>query len=242
MRILILGGTAEARELADRLVSLGHDVTTSLAGRTSHPALPAGALRVGKFGGVPGLAGYLTAVAVDRLVDATHPYAGLISVNAVAAAAQTHTRLVRFMREPWREPRGADWIHVPNTGAAAVSLPRGAHVLVTTGHEGLGALLERRDCTFLVRLIEPPAEPLPPHAQLLLARPPYNLDGERDLLVREGIGALVSKNSGGDHTSAKLEAARQLGIPVVMIDRPLYGPAIEVGTIDDAIEALHLGT
>src|SRR5579863_9569257 len=104
MKILILGGTGEARELAERLVGLGHDVTTSLAGRTSAPTLPAGDLRVGKFGGIAGLAGYLNARGFDRLVDATHPYAGLISINAVAAAERTQIPLVRFMRPAWPEP------------------------------------------------------------------------------------------------------------------------------------------
>ena len=156
MRILILGGTAEARELAKRLVALGHDVTTSLAGRTSGPALPAGELRVGKFGGVTGLVGYLQAMRFDRLVDATHPYAGLISINAVAAARQSGIPLVRFMRPEWAEPAGADWVHVPDVDGAAAALPRNATALITTGHEGLDKLLARDDCRLIVRLIEAP--------------------------------------------------------------------------------------
>src|SRR5262245_29076391 len=143
MHILILGGTGEARELAARLVALGHTVTTSLAGRTREPILPAGELRVGKFGGVPGLVGYLRAMRFDRLVDATHPYAGLISSNAVAAAQQTGIPLVRFMRPAWVEPDGAQWRHVPDIAAAAKVLPPGATALVTTGHEDLGLLLDR---------------------------------------------------------------------------------------------------
>jgi precorrin-6A/cobalt-precorrin-6A reductase len=242
MRILILGGTAEARELAGRLVALGHEVTTSLAGRTSRPALPAGALRVGKFGGVPGLVGYLRAMGFERLVDATHPYAGLISINAVAASAQARMPLVRFMRAPWIEPDGAGWTHVPDIGAAAAALPRGAHVLLTTGHEGLTDLLARTDCTFVVRLIEPPATALPRRALLLLDRPPYTPEGERSLFTHEGITVLVSKNSGGEQTAAKLAVAHALDVPVIMIDRPSYGPAVEVSSIEAAVDALHLGT
>jgi len=242
MRVLILGGTAEARELADRLVALRHDVITSLAGRTSRPMLPAGALRVGKFGGVPGLVGYMSAMGIERLVDATHPYAGLISVNAVAAGRQAGIPLVRLMRAEWVEPDDARWSHVPDIGAAARALPAGCHALVTTGHEGLEQLLARADCTFVVRLIEPPAEALPRHARLLLDRPPYSLEDERALLRREEIGVLVSKNSGGEQTAAKVAAARELGIGVIMVDRPAYGPAVEVATVDAAIEALHLGT
>ena len=241
MNILILGGTAEARALAERLVDLGHAVTTSLAGRTSSPLLRAGELRVGKFGGIPGLVGYLTARRIDRLVDATHPYAGLISINAAAAAERTGIPLVRFMRPPWPEPPDAGWHHVADTAAAAAELPSGATVLVTTGHEGLAPLLGRDDCTLVVRLIEPPDPPLPRGVRLILSRPPYTLASEMALFAREGVTHLVCKNSGSPQTAAKLEAARQQGITVIMIARPLYGPAVEVATLDDAIVALHLG-
>lgn len=240
MRILILGGTGEARDLAARLVRLGHEVTTSLAGRTSSPLLPAGELRVGKFGGIPGLVGYLSARRFDRLVDATHPYAGLISVNAVAAAQRTGIPLVRFMRPAWPEPAGAGWRHVPDAAAAAASLPAGATALLTTGHEGLAAFLERNDCSLVVRLIEPPDFPLPRHARLLIDRPPYDLAGEQALFARAGISHLVSKNSGGAQTSAKLEAARLGGVTVIMLARPVYGPAREAATLEEAIAALHL--
>ena len=238
MRILILGGTGEARELAARLVALGHAVTTSLAGRTSRPALPEGELRVGKFGGIPGLVGYLKAMRFDRLVDATHPYAGLISINAVAAAQQTGIPLVRFMRPAWAEPEGARWTHVPDLQAAARALPSGATVLVTTGHEGLGSLLARDDCRLLVRLIEPPEAALPRHARLIVGRPPYRLEDERALFKREGITHLVTKNSGGAQTAVKLVAARETKAEVIMVARPAYGPAREVGTVDDAVEAV----
>jgi precorrin-6A/cobalt-precorrin-6A reductase len=238
MRILILGGTGEARELAARLVALGHKVTTSLAGRTTTPALPEGELRVGKFGGVPGLVGYLRMMAFERLVDATHPYAGLISINAVAAAQQTGIPLMRLMRPEWVEPEGAGWQHVVDLHAAADALPRLATVLVTTGHEGLGDLLGRDDCRFVVRLIEPPADPLPRHARLILSRPPYTVAGETRLFRSEGITHLVTKNSGGEQTAAKLEAARDLGVQVIMVDRPVYGPAREVGTVEEAVTAI----
>lgn len=242
MRILILGGTGEARELAERLVALGHNVTTSLAGRTSRPMLPAGELRVGKFGGVPGLVGYLKAMRFDRLVDATHPYTGLMSVNAVAAAQQTGIPLVRFMRAAWVEPGGARWVHVASLQAAVDALPGGATALVTTGHEGLETILARDDCRFIVRLIEAPEPPLPRHARLILSRPPYTYDDERALFVRESITHLISKNSGGEQTIAKLQAARDTGATVIMVERPSYGPAAEAGTLNAAIAALHLAT
>ena len=112
VKVLILGGTTEARLLADELVARGHDVTSSLAGRTQQPQLPAGRIRVGKFGGIPGLVGYLGSLGFDRLIDVTHPYAGLISINAVAAAQQTGIPLIRFMRPAWSEPPEAGWVHV----------------------------------------------------------------------------------------------------------------------------------
>jgi precorrin-6A/cobalt-precorrin-6A reductase len=238
MKILILGGTGEARALAALLVAKGHAVTTSLAGRTTQPALPAGELRVGKFGGVPGLTGYLATMGFDRLVDATHPYAGLISINAVAAAERSGIPLVRFMRPEWTEPSGAGWRHVADMAAAAAALPSGTSVLVTTGHGGLDVLLGRDDCDFLVRLIEPPETPLPRHARLLLDRPPYDFEGEVALFRREAISHLVTKNSGGAQTIAKLEAARATGATVVMVARPVYPPAVEVGTIEAALAAL----
>ena len=238
MRILILGGTGEARELAGRLVDLGHFVMTSLAGRTREPSLPKGELRVGKFGGVPGLVGTLTMIKFDRLVDATHPYAGLMSINAVAAAQRTGIPLVRYMRPGWVEPAGAGWRHVQSLEAAAAALPSGATVLVTTGHEGLSALLARNDCRFVVRLIEPPETDLPRHAKLLLGRPPYTVASETALLTREAITHLVTKNSGGAQTAAKLEAARATGAEVIMVARPVYGPAVEVGSVDEAVAAV----
>lgn len=238
MRILILGGTGEARELAGRLVALGHEVITSLAGRTQQPALPAGDLRVGKFGGVPGLVGYLKAARIERLVDATHPYAGLISINAVAASQQSGVPLVRFMRPAWIEPGGAEWQHAASIAEAAAALPSGATVLVTTGHEGLAELLARDDCSLIVRLIEAPEFPLPRHARLILARPPHRLEDERTLFRQEGITHLVTKNAGGEATAAKLVAAREAGAEVVMIARPVYGPAREVGTVDEAVAAV----
>lgn len=238
MKILILGGTAEARQLAGRLVNLGHQVTTSLAGRTSDPILPAGELRMGKFGGIPGLAAYLRAAGIERLVDATHPYAGLISVNAVAAAQATGVPLVRYMRPAWEQPIGANWTTVESANEAAAALPSNADVLLTTGHAGLERFMQRDDCQFVVRLIEPPEFELPAFAKLLLKRPPYTLAGEIDLMRREEIDHLVTKNSGGEQTAAKLEAARQLGVKVIMIARPAYGPALEVASVDEAIAAL----
>jgi precorrin-6A/cobalt-precorrin-6A reductase len=239
MRVLVLGGTGEARALADALTDAGHAVTSSLAGRTRDPLLPKGEVRVGGFGGVPGLVLYLRAQGFDYLVDATHPYAGQMSTHAVAAAEATGTPLLRLMRPAWREPEAAPWIHVRDIEEAAHALPADAHVLVTSGHAGLATLMHRSDCCFLVRLIEPPAEALPAYANLLIDRPPYTIDEEAALLEREAITHLISKNSGGAQTAAKLEAARQRNVRVVMIDRPDVPPAPEVASVAEAIAALH---
>lgn len=241
MKILILGGTAEARELAGRLVAEGHDVITSLAGRTSDPILPPGGIRMGRFGGIPGLSAYLRIAGIERLVDATHPYAGMISKNAVAAAQEAGVKLVRLMRPGWEPRLGQDWTLVGTVAEAAAALSPGADVLLTTGHAGLGTFLERDDCHFVVRLIETPALPMPQHAELLQMRPPYTLANELALMRRHGFTHLVTKNSGGGQTGAKLEAAAQLGVKVIMIQRPFYGPATEVASVDEAIAALELG-
>lgn len=241
MRILILGGTSEARHLAGRLVGMGHEVITSLAGRTQDPILPAGGLRVGKFGGVSGLAAYLEAAEIERVVDATHPYAQLMSTNAVAAAQRTGVPLVRMIRPAWPEPDGAGWRHVETVEAAAAALPPGATALITTGHEGLEAFLARDDCRLVVRLIGRPALELPPNVRLILMRPPYELEDELALFEREEISDLVTKNSGGAQTEAKLEAAARRNAGVIMIDRPILPPATETHTIAETIAALHLG-
>jgi precorrin-6A/cobalt-precorrin-6A reductase len=238
LKILILGGTAEARELAGRLVAEGHEVVTSLAGRTQDPRLPPGAVRMGGFGGVAGLCAYLRAARIDRMVDATHPYAGQISFNAVQAAQETGVPLVRYMRPPWEQQIGDAWITVETVAEAAAALPPDAVVLLTTGHTGLEHFMERNDCRFVVRTIEKPAMGLPGHAELLQDRPPYSLDGETALMQRKGVTHLVSKNSGGPQTQSKLDAARRSGVRVIMIARPAYGPAREVTSVEAAMAAL----
>jgi len=238
MKILILGGTAEARELANRLVGDGHDVVTSLAGRTQDPIRPEGRLRMGPLGGIPGLSAYLRAAGIERLVDATHPYAGQMSINAVAASNASGVKLVRLMRAPWVPAPGQHWTVAGSTREAADALPSNATALLTTGHAGLDEFMGREDCRFLVRVIEAPPEPLPAHAELITSRPPYRLADEVALMQRHGITHLVSKNSGGGQTAAKLEAAAQLSVRVVMIERPIYGPAHEVDTVEAALNAL----
>lgn len=241
MKILILGGTEEARLLADRLVTMGHDVTTSLAGRTSAPMLPKGNVKTGGFGGGDGFGRYLSDEKFDRIVDATHPYAAEIKTTAVRAAEASGVKLVRLTRPVWQEPQYAFWKHVASAEEAAQSLPRGARALLTVGHTRLDAYLARTDCSFVVRSIEPPERPLPVNATSLIARPPFYPQGELAMMQEQGITHLISKNSGGVQTEAKLQAALQLRLPVFMIARPELPPAHEVPTVGQAIAALRLG-
>jgi precorrin-6A/cobalt-precorrin-6A reductase len=239
-KILILGGTGEARDLANRLIDLDHDVTTSLAGRTSDPNLPNGKIRSGGFGGKDRLAVYLADERFERLVDATHPYAAEISASAIAAAKVANVPLLRLVRAPWIAARDSPWITLVDAEHAAAGLPSDARALLTIGHQGLGAFFRRRDCSFVIRLIEPLAGPAPVNAKVVLSRPPHSLEDEIKLMRGEDITHLVTKNSGGAQTEAKLEAARALGVQVVMIARPQLGAAIEVSTVEEAIVALHL--
>ena len=233
-RVLVLGGTAEARELASRLADDGLEVTTSLAGRTRHPRLPAGEVRTGGFGGVDGLAEALGDVEV--LVDATHPFAATMTEHAAAAAARTGTPLVVLRRPGWSAGPGDRWTRVGSPAAAAGGIPAGARVLLATGRQGVGAFVGV-DAWFLVRAIEAPAV-LPPRAELVLARGPFALDDERALLDRHGITVVVAKDSGGA-TEAKLVAARERALPVVLVDRPPLPAGVDVvETVDAAVAAV----
>lgn len=236
-RILILGGTGEARALATSLVAMGHDVTTSLAGRTRAPLLPPGAVRIGGFGGIDGLAAYLAKTRPHLLVDATHPFAATISANAVAASGVAGTPLLRLVRQPWSRPGGAVWLKAATMADAASSLPRGARVLLTIGRQEVEAFFPRTDCWFLARMIEhSPA--IPADWTVLTAQGPFDQQGEKHLLVEHGITHLVSKNAGGPQTYAKIAAAAELGVPVLMVSRPGLAQARTVRTVAQALSVI----
>jgi precorrin-6A/cobalt-precorrin-6A reductase len=220
--VLILGGTAEARELAGRLAGRGGlRVVSSLAGRVRDPALPAGEVRIGGFGGAAGLAAWLTAHEVAAVIDATHPFAEGISANAAAACTRTGTPLLSLVRPPWIPGEHDIWHEAGSLEEAAGLLPSlGRRAFVTTGRQGLAAFAPLEHLWFLIRCVDPPSAPLPPDCQVILARGPYDAAAERALMHRHGIDVLVSKNSGGQMTAGKLDAARELGIPVVMVRRP----------------------
>jgi precorrin-6A/cobalt-precorrin-6A reductase len=233
--VLVLGGTAEARALAAELAGRpGLRVISSLAGRVSNPSLPAGEVRVGGFGGAAGLAAYARAAGVGAVVDATHPFAETISANAAEACTQAGLPLLRLARPGWAPGEGDDWHGVGSLDEAAALLPGlGTRVFLTTGRQGLGSFAAL-DLWFLIRCVDPPSGPLPARHELLLARGPYQREAERALMARSGIDVLVTKNSGGPLTAGKLDAARDLGIPVVMVGRPPDRAALSVPAAGDA--------
>jgi precorrin-6A/cobalt-precorrin-6A reductase len=236
--LLILGGTGEARALAAR--ASGWRVVTSLAGRVRDPRLPEGEVRVGGFGGPEGLAAWLERERVGAVVDATHPFASRISASAAAAARATGVPLLALHRPGWTEEPGDDWRRVPSVEAAVATLPTlGGRVMLTTGRQSLAAFAGL-ELFFLIRTVDPPSTPLPPRHHLLLDRGPYTVEGESALMRDHAIDTLVTKDSGGTMTAAKLIAARERRIPVVMVDRPPRPDGTsQASTVDEAVEWLR---
>jgi precorrin-6A/cobalt-precorrin-6A reductase len=239
MRLLILGGTTEASALARQLAGRsGIAPVLSLAGRTAAPVAPPVPYRVGGFGGVAGLETYLRAERIDAGVDAPHPFAARISAHAAQACASLRVPLVVLTRPPWVSVEGDRWSEVADAPAAVAVLgPVPRRVFLTVGRLSLPAFAAAPWHDYLVRTIDPPdpAEGLPPH-RLLLARGPFSVEDECALLERERIDTVVSKNSGGAATYAKIEAARRLRLPVIMIARPAM-PAVRVVADVDAVLA-----
>lgn len=234
MRILLLGGTAEARDLAARL----HpevQVISSLAGRVPDPALPVGEVRIGGFGGVEGLCRWLTETPVDAVVDATHPFAATITAHAAEACDRLGLPHLVLARPAW-SPGDALLVDSDRQAAERVAAAGFQRVFLTTGRSGT-AVFRDVDAWFLIRAVTAP-EPatLPPRHELLLSRGPYHVDGERELLSSRHIDAVVTKNSGGEMTRAKLDAAAALGVAVVMVDRPALPAGVRtVGAVEDAV-------
>lgn len=240
-RVLILGGTGDARRLAALAADAGFEVVSSLAGRTSDPVLPSGDVRVGGFGGTAGLDAYLRTEHIDVLIDATHPFADQISQHAASAARAVGIPRLLLDRPAWELQPGDRWIPVPTIEGAAAALPGlASRVLLTIGRQELAAFAGL-DVWCLFRMIEPPSAGSPqPRGQLLLDRGPFIEDRERQLLMRHEIEAVVTRNSGGDETYPKIAAARSLGVPVVIIERPPVPPGDTVATPDEALAWLRV--
>jgi precorrin-6A/cobalt-precorrin-6A reductase len=237
-KILILGGTLEARQLAGRLAGRADlDVTLSLAGRTAKPAAQPVAVRLGGFGGADGLTQYLAGQRIDILIDATHPYAAAISANAAAAAAQTGTPILALRRPPWRAVAGDRWTEVDDIRAAVSALgdePR--RVFLAIGRKDVAAFAAAPQHDYLIRSVDPIEPPLKlPHVSFIAARGPFAEADERALLAQHRIEIVVSRNSGGEATYGKIAAAREVGLDVVMLRRPALPAVPSVETVDEAV-------
>ncbi|MCX5391730.1 cobalt-precorrin-6A reductase [Streptomyces sp. NBC_00094] len=241
MHVLILGGTTEARTLAG-LLHTGTDVrvTSSLAGRVASPRLPEGGVRIGGFGGVDGLVDWVREHGVDAVIDATHPFAERISFNAARAAATAHVPLLALRRPGWVPVAGDDWRSVASLQEAAGALDGlGDRVFLTTGRLGLAAFADRPEW-FLVRSVDAPDAPMPARTEVLLDRGPFTLEGERELLHRHRVDVLVTKDSGGAATAPKLTAAREAGVPVVVVRRPPVPEGVPVAATPEEAAAWAL--
>lgn len=220
MKILILGGIKEAVILASKLVNEGHDVTSSLAGRTKEPEPIKGKTRVGGFGGVDGLANYLKENAIELMIDCTHPFAKQISANAKVASKLANVKLEIRFREPWQKQVDDHWIEVKNLEEARNIIPKNARVLLALGRQYIDAFKVRDDVFFLVRMVDEPKHELPlPNHKILIGKPSSNWCDEKAILETNNITHIVCRNSGGTGAYAKIEAARKMQLPVIIVNR-----------------------
>jgi precorrin-6A/cobalt-precorrin-6A reductase len=241
LRVLILGGTTEANRLAAALaIDPRIDAVLSYAGRTENPTPPPISWRVGGFGGIDGLVEYLRTEKIARVVDATHPFAAQMSVHAVAACAITGIPLLALERPPWQRAAGDHWIEVDDVTAAAEALGAApCRVFLGIGRQHLKIFAAHPQHFYLVRLVDPPRAPLPlSGAEVIVARGPFDLAGDLMMLSAHRIEIVVARNAGGDAASAKIEAARELGLPVVMVRRPFIPAQEKVETVAEVLRWL----
>lgn len=238
--LLILGGTTEATALARAVHEAGVSGVISFAGRVDRPMRQPLPRRIGGFGGVAGLAAYLEEAGVTHVVDATHPFAAQMSRNAVAACAQTKTPLIALTRPPWSPREGDTWQHVPDIAGAVAALDGPARrIMLAVGRMHLDAFAPNPQHFYLLRLVDPPKSPPPfPDHAVLVSRGPFRAEADAALMRDHRIDLVVSKNSGGTGAYAKIEAARHLGLPVLMIDRPDVPARTEVSTTAQVLDWL----
>jgi precorrin-6A/cobalt-precorrin-6A reductase len=242
MRILLLGGTAEANLMAHALAAAGVVAVYSYAGRTDAPLAQPIPRRVGGFGGVAGLAAYLQAEKITHVVDATHPFAAGMSRNAVVACKATGVPLLALERAAWVAGAGDRWMHVPDMQAAAAALgDRPQRVFLAIGRQNLDLFSMAPQHHYLLRLVDPPDHPPLAQATVIVARGPFDIAGDRALLRDHAIEVIVAKNAGGTGAAAKLTAARDLGLPVILIDRPPVPRRRVVRTVAAAMDWLAGG-
>ena len=237
MRALILGGTGEANQLAEQIARERIDAIYSYAGRTQIPLGHSLPVRIGGFGGAEGLADFIRSERITHVIDATHPFAAEMSRNAVAACAATATPLIALERAPWCRVAGDNWIEVSDLAAAVAALPEPrARVFLAIGRQHLLPFGTKPQHSYTLRFVDPP-EKAPPlrEAQIIVSRGPFTLTGERELMRARGIEWLVARNSGGTGARAKIDAARELRLPVVMIARPELPERPSVATIEEVL-------
>jgi len=237
-RVLILGGIGDSLKLTALASTIpGLEVINSLAGRTRQPVMTSTPTRIGGFGGVSGLTDYLREQKIDLLVDATHPFASKISWNAAIATSQLNIPRLMLVRPAWKKIEGDRWLEVENNEIAVKVLPElGSRIFLSIGRQELGSYTHLKHLWFLIRALDiPQTDNLVPPGKILTQRGPFSVEEERSLLQKYEIEAVVSKNSGGDATYPKIIAARELGIPVVMIQRPSLPEGEKVSNVESAV-------
>jgi precorrin-6A/cobalt-precorrin-6A reductase len=232
MRALILGGVADANLLAAEIARAGIDAVYSYGGRTRAPADQPLPTRIGGFGGVSGLADTIRREGITQVIDATHPFAAEMSRNAVEACAETGTPLIALERAPWARALGDNWIEVSNVNAAADALPEApTRVFLAIGRQHIAPFASKPEHTYTLRFVDPPEAPLPFAADVIVSRGPFTFDGELEMMRTRGIAWIVARNSGGDGARAKIDAARMLSLPVIMIARPKLPERLRVESV-----------
>jgi precorrin-6A/cobalt-precorrin-6A reductase len=238
-RALILGGTADASLLAAEIARAGIDAVYSYGGRTRAPANQPLPTRIGGFGGVSGLADTIRRENITHVVDATHPFAAEMSRNAVAACAETGTPLIALERAPWTKAPGDNWIEIPDVNAAVAALPEApANVFLAIGRQHIAPFATKPQHAYTLRFVDPPDAPLPFAADVIVLRGPFTLEGELEMIRKRSITWIVARNSGGDGARAKIDAARRLGLPVVMIARPQLPERLRVESVAEIMQWL----
>jgi len=242
-KLLILAGTTEATALARAVADQGMDATVSFAGRVERPIRQPLPQRVGGFGGAAGLAQYVQDVGITHVIDATHPFAAQMSRNAVQACAQAAVPLLAFTRPPWMQVEGDIWTMVPDIASAAQALDRPTQtVLLAVGRMHLADFAFQSQHRYVLRLVDPPKGPLPfPDAQVIVDRGPFSFDADFTMMRERQVELVVSKNAGGTGAYAKIAAARALGVPVIMIDRPELPKRAEVYDLEAVFHWIHHG-
>jgi len=241
--VLVLGGTVEASRLAAALADAEIGATLSYMGRVERPRPQPVAVRIGGFGGVEGLVAWIAENRVSHVVDATHPFAARMSANAVAAAGRAGVPLIALTRPPWVAGPGDDWRRVPDMAGAVAALdgPR-MRVMLAIGRMHLAEFAARPQHFYLLRLVDAPAAPPPlPDHGVVVDRGPFTEAGDLALMRAHGIGMVVAKNAGGTGSVAKLAAARRLGLPVILIDRPPVPVRREAGSVAEVLDWLRAG-